>query len=146
MLWNYDDSWREKFETCEHRDILIVPHGTNVKKVSRKPPEVTNKVPKLDENDDPIPGEFRPIEFVITNDDIYKEKFEYTNSLDTNEDLAFCGCESAMVKFTIRNKKSNAVISLVYPSEETLSSSTTNIPKYTNESESPLKYIYTLII
>lgn len=105
MLWNYDDSWREKFETCEHRDILIVPHGTNVKKVSRKPPEVTNKVPKLDENDDPIPGEFRPIEFVITNDDIYKEKFEYTNSLDTNEDLAFCGCESAMVKFTIRNNK-----------------------------------------
>ena len=105
MLWNYDDSWREKFETCEHRDILIVPHGTNVKKVSHKPPEVTNKIPKLDENDDPIPGEFRPIEFVITNEDIYKEKFEYTNSLDTNEDLAFCGCESAMVKFTIRNNK-----------------------------------------
>lgn len=105
MLWNYDDSWREKFETCEHRDILIVPHGTNVKKVSRKPPEVTNKVPELDDNDDPIPGKFRPVEFVITNDDIYKEKFEYTNSLDTNEDLAFCGCESAMVKFTIRNNK-----------------------------------------
>ena len=105
MLWNYDDSWREKFETCEHRDILIVPHGTNVKKVSRKPPEVTNKVPELDDNDDPIPGKFRPVEFVITNEDIYKEKFEYTNSLDTNEDLAFCGCESAMVKFTIRNNK-----------------------------------------
>lgn len=105
MLWNYDDSWREKFETCEHRDILIVPHGTNVKKVSRKPPEVTNKVPELDDNDNPIPGKFRPVEFVITNDDIYKEKFEYTNSLDTNEDLAFCGCESAMVKFTIRNNK-----------------------------------------
>lgn len=105
MLWNYDDSWREKFETCEHRDILIVPHGTNVRKVSRKPPEVTNKVPVLDENDDPVPGEFRPVEFVITNEDIYKEKFEYTNSLDTNEDLAFCGCESAMVKFTIRNNK-----------------------------------------
>lgn len=105
MLWNYDDSWREKFETCEHRDILIVPHGTNVKKVPRKPPEVTSKVPKLDDDDQPIEGEFLPVEFVITNDDIVKEKFEYTNSLDTNEDLAFCGCESAMVKFTIRNNK-----------------------------------------
>ena len=105
MLWNYDDSWRDKFETCEHRDILIVPHGTNVIKIPGGPPEITNKVPELDDNDDPIPGKFRPVEFVITNDDIYKEKFEYTNSLDTNEDLAFCGCESAMVKFTIRNNK-----------------------------------------
>ena len=105
MIWNYDDSWRDKFETCEHRDILIVPHGTNVIKNAGGPPTITNKVPKLDGNNDPIPGEFLPVEFVITNDDIYKEKFEYTNSLDTNEDLAFCGCESAMVKFTIRNNK-----------------------------------------
>lgn len=105
MLWNYDDSWRDKFETCEHRDILIVPHGTNVRKVSGRAPEVTSKIPELDSNDTPIPNTFRPVEFVITNDDIVKEKFEYTNSLDTNEDLAFCGCESAMVKFTIRNNK-----------------------------------------
>ena len=106
MLWNYDDSWRDKFETCEHRDILIVPHGTNVRKNPGGAPIVTSKIPKLDpETDIPIPGEFVPVEFVITNEDIYKEKFEYTNSLDTNEDLAFCGCESAMVKFTIRNNK-----------------------------------------
>lgn len=106
MLWNYDDSWREKFETCEHRDILIVPHGTNVIKNPGGAPTITSKIPKLDpETDTPIPGEFRQVEFIITNDDIYKEKFEYTNSLDTNEDLAFCGCESAMVKFTIRNNK-----------------------------------------
>ena len=105
MLWNYNDYWRDKFETCEHRDILIVPHGTNVNKVSGNAPEVTSKIPKLDENDQPIEGEFLPVEFVITNEDIVKEKFEYTNSLDTNEDLAFCGCESAMVKFTIRNNK-----------------------------------------
>lgn len=106
MLWNYDDSWRDKFETCEHRDILIVPHATNVIKNPGGPPTITSKVPKLDpETDVPISGEFLPVEFVITNDDIVKEKFEYTNSLDTNEDLAFCGCESAMVKFTIRNNK-----------------------------------------
>ena len=105
MIWNYDDSWRDKFETCEHRDILIVPHATNVIGVEGGPPEITSKVPKFDANGDPIPGEYTPVEFVITNEDIYKEKFEYTNSLDTNEDLAFCGCESAMVKFTIRNNK-----------------------------------------
>lgn len=110
MLWNYDDTWRDKFETCEHRDILIVPHATNVIKNPLNPPIITSKVPKLDDTDTPIIDEhgnevFRPVEFVITNDDIYKEKFEYTNSLDTNEDLAFCGCESAMVKFTIRNNK-----------------------------------------
>ena len=105
MLWNYNDYWRDKFETCEHRDILIVPHGTTVRKSSYGPPEVISKIPKLDSNNNPIPGEFVPVEFVITNDNIIKEKFEYTNSLDTNEDLAFCGCESAMVKFTIRNTK-----------------------------------------
>jgi hypothetical protein len=105
MIWNYDDSWRDRFETCEHRDILIVPHGTDVYEVPGGPPRVTSKIPKLNENDEPIVGEYMPVEFVITNEDIYKEKFEYTNSLDTNEDLAFCGCESAMVKFTIRNNK-----------------------------------------
>lgn len=105
MIWNYDDSWRDKFETCEHRDILIVPHATDVYEVPGGPPRVTSKIPKLNENDEPIVGEYMPVEFVITNEDIYKEKFEYTNSLDTNEDLAFCGCESAMVKFTIRNNK-----------------------------------------
>ena len=105
MIWNYDDSWRDKFETCEHRDILIVPHATNVIGVEGGPPTVTSKVPLKNASGEAIPGEFKQVEFVITNEDIYKEKFEYTNSLDTNEDLAFCGCESAMVKFTIRNNK-----------------------------------------
>ena len=105
MIWNYDESWRDKFETCEHRDILIVPHATNVIGVEGGPPTVTSKVPLKNASGEAIPGEFKPVEFIITNEDIYKEKFEYTNSLDTNEDLAFCGCESAMVKFTIRNNK-----------------------------------------
>ena len=74
MLWNYDDSWREKFETCEHRDILIVPHGTNVIKNPGGPPEITSKIPKLDpETNAPIPGEFLPVEFVITNEDIQRK-------------------------------------------------------------------------
>lgn len=117
MRWEYNDSYRDKFQTWEHRDILIVPHATTVTPVEGGPPKVVSKVPVMNTQvtpNQPIPGKFMPVEFTITNDDIYKEKFEYTNSLDTNEDLAFCGCESAMVKFTIRNKKTYNEISQQY--------------------------------
>lgn len=107
MRWNYDDAWRDKFETCEHRDILIVPHPVKVDKVAGGPPEVRSRIPIVDSTTGvPIePIQYRDLDFVITNENIYKEKFEYTNSLNTSDNLTFSSCESAMVKFTIRNTK-----------------------------------------
>jgi len=104
MRWDYNDKYREGFETCEHRDILIVPHATKITKVKGGPPEIRSKIP-LTKDGSGHPTSYRPVEFIITNEDIYKEKFEWTNSLNSSDNLTFASCESAMVKFTIRNNK-----------------------------------------
>lgn len=121
MRWDYDPKWRDMFDDGVHRDILIVPHATKVTKVSGEAPLVESKVPKFYPDDDPeeshhidndtnkpgkrIPGEFEPVEWTITNEDIIKEKFEYADSLCSSDKLAFGSCEAAMIKFTIRNNK-----------------------------------------
>lgn len=120
---NWDYKFRDLFgqRGGVHADILIVPHATNIIIVPGKAPEVTSKVPEF--NDD---GEYdkdgtttkkatvkkengevvyKDVDYVITNEDIVKEKFEYVNSIDTGDNLSFCACESAMIKFTIRNEK-----------------------------------------
>lgn len=121
MRWDYDPKWRDMFDDGVHRDILIVPHATQVTPVSGSAPIITSRVPKFYANDDPIashhldndltkegkriPNEYEPVEWTITNEDIIKEKFEYADGLCSNEKLTFGSCESAMVKFTIRNNK-----------------------------------------
>lgn len=107
MRWNYNDAYRDEFEKGVHRDILIVPHATNVEIVPGHAPEITSKVPVLDKTTGaPVtPMEMQPVAFVITNEDIYKEKFEYRYALNSSDDLTFTSCEAAMVKFTIRNNK-----------------------------------------
>lgn len=121
MRWDYDSKWRDMFDDGVHRDILIVPHGTRVTKVSGKAPIIESKVPKFYPDDDPdsshhidgditkegkrIPNEYAPVEWTITNEDIIKEKFEYADSLCSSDKLSFGSCEAAMVKFTIRNNK-----------------------------------------
>lgn len=121
---NWDYKFRDLFgqRGGVHADILIVPHATNITIVPGKAPEVTSKVPefnddgeydsygattelpsiKRDENNEVV---YKDVDYVITNEDIIKEKFEYVNSIDTGDNLSFCACESAMVKFTIRNEK-----------------------------------------
>jgi len=132
MKWNYDDSIRDEFSKGPHRDILIVPHATYVTPVSGGPPEIKSKVPQYmwipmpvpiwDAKEkkmtivtiqqpfpkkDPSTGEVlrEDVEWVITNDDIIKEKFKYSHSLNSESNLTFSSCNAAMVQFTIRNKK-----------------------------------------
>ena len=104
MRWDYDDEYRDDFSKGVHRDILIVPHATNVTKVSGGPPEITSKIPVFAANGQPT-NEFQDVEWVITNDDIVKEKFKYSYSLNPNDNITFSSASSAMVEFTIRNKK-----------------------------------------
>lgn len=132
MKWNYDDSIRDEFSKGPHRDILIVPHATYVTPVPGGPPEIKSKVPQYmwipmpvpiwDAKEkkmtivtiqqpfpkkDPSTGEVlrEDVEWVITNDDIIKEKFKYSHSLNSESNLTFSSCNAAMVQFTIRNKK-----------------------------------------
>lgn len=132
MRWNYDDSIRDEFSKGPHRDILIVPHATYVTPVPGGPPEIKSKVPQYMWIPMPVPiwdakekkmtivtiqqpfpkkdastGEVlrEDVEWVITNDDIIKEKFKYSHSLNSEENLSFSSCNAAMVQFTIRNKK-----------------------------------------
>ena len=131
MRWAYDDNTRDLFGKGIHRDILIVPHATFVTPVPGGPPEITSKVPKYvwvpmpvpvwDETEKkikivtmqkPFPERDgqgnvvrEDVEWVITNDDIVKEKFKYSNSLNSDDNLTFSSCNAAMVQFTIRNKK-----------------------------------------
>lgn len=128
MRWNYDDSTRDLFSQGPHRDILIVPHATYVTPVAGGPPIITSKVPQFQwipvpVYDDvekkfvmmqkPFPkkdlttGEVlrEEVEWVITNDDIVKEKFKYSYALNSESNLTFSSCNAAMVQFTIRNKK-----------------------------------------
>ena len=131
MRWAYDDNTRDLFGKGIHRDILIVPHATFVTPVPGGPPEITSKVPEYiwvpmpvpvwDETEKkikivtmqkPFPKKDdqgnvvrKDVEWVITNDDIVKEKFKYSNSLNSDDNLTFSSCNAAMVQFTIRNKK-----------------------------------------
>lgn len=117
MRWDYDPEWRDLFDDGVHRDILIVPHATNVTPVAGSQPTVTSKVPQFEPDTiDPttgevtaeghaIPGVYQPVEWVITNSDLIKEKFEYVSSICSTEKLSYGACEAAMVKFTIRNNK-----------------------------------------
>jgi hypothetical protein len=39
----------------------------------------------------------------ITNTELHQEKFELTESLCSEQELTFCSCEAAMIKFTVSN-------------------------------------------
>ena len=107
MRWDYNYEYRDKFDEGPHRDILIVPHATYVEKVPGSQPFVRSKVPVFQSGSEgqPIPDKYKDLEFVITNEDIVKEKFEISRSINSAESIAFGSCEAAMVKFTIRNKR-----------------------------------------
>lgn len=110
MRWDYNQEYRDMFDDTggNHVDILIVPHATNVTPVEGKAPIVTSKVPAFNGSQPRTrSGEYvySEPEYIITNSDIVKEKFEYVNSINSSNNLTFGSCESAMVKFTIRNNK-----------------------------------------
>lgn len=136
MRWEYNDNYRDMFDDNVHKDILIVPHQTNVIPNPGDKPFITSKVPKMVANPDYLPEpkpkekdtrtlhqkrmyipkkktvgttvtyDFEDVAWTIENDDIIKEKFEYTNSINSGDNLSFSSCESAMFKVTIRNNKS----------------------------------------
>ena len=107
MRWDYNEDYRDMFGDGVHRDILIVPHATSVTGVKDSQPIVRSKVPLFapGESGQPLPGQYKDLEFIITNDDIIKEKFEFSRSINSADNLAFGSCESAMIKFSIRNNK-----------------------------------------
>lgn len=112
MIWGYNTDYRDRFDEGPHRNILIVPHATLVTPVPGGPPEVRSKVPKFQEGEEgqPIQNEYKDLDFVIENDDIIKEKWEYTSSINSGSNLAFGTCDASMVKFTIRNNKNKVYI------------------------------------
>ena len=108
MRWDYNVNYRDKFDEGPHRDILIVPHATRVTPVPGSQPLVESKVPQFAPGPEgqPISGKYADVEFVITNENIIKESFEYTRGISSGDKLAYGACQSAMVKFKIRNTKS----------------------------------------
>ena len=125
MRWDYNENFRDEFGKGVHRDIVIVPHATFVDKVPGGPPKITNKVPEFEWRTDltGFPnGVWAPkrnssgwvrdeVSWVITNEDLIKEKFKYSYAINSDDNLSFSACNAAMVQFTIRNKK-------VYEEEE----------------------------
>lgn len=112
MIWGYNTDYRDRFNEGPHRNILIVPHATLVTPVPGGPPEVRSKIPKFQEGEEgqPIQNEYKDLDFVIENDDIIKEKWEYTSSINSGSNLAFGTCDASMVKLTIRNNKNKVYI------------------------------------
>ena len=104
MRWDYNVDYRDDFSKGVHRDILIVPHATNVTKVSGGPPSITSKVPVFNASGQPT-SDFQDVDWVIDNSLIVKEKFKYSYSLNPNDNISFSCAASAMVQFTIRNDK-----------------------------------------
>lgn len=108
MRWDYPEEYRDIFGKGVHKDILIVPHATNVIKNPGGPPTVTSKVPEF-ENGQPVTSGgsyvFSDVDWCITNKDIIKEKFKYNFALNPAENITFSAAASAMVQFTIRNSK-----------------------------------------
>ena len=118
MRWNIDDEIRDQYSMGVHRDILIVPHATKVTPVVGGPPIITNKRPVFEyvKNSTYPDGMWIPkksggqfvldeVDWVIDNSILVKEKFKYSYSLNSDDNLTFSGCNAAMVQFTIRNKK-----------------------------------------
>lgn len=111
MRWNYNPEYRQLFtkDGGVHCDILIVPHATNVTPNEGGPPTVTSKVPVFEKNQagESIPqrGQYQDVQFMITNEDIIQEKFEYTYAINSADTLTFSSAESACLKFSIRNLK-----------------------------------------
>ena len=117
MRWDYPDEYRDLFSTGPHRDILIVPHATKVEKVSGHDPLITYKVPEWEwvgpegekqpqpERDSGGDLVLQDVPWSITNKDIVKEKFKYSYSISSDDNLSFSACNAAMVQFTIRNEK-----------------------------------------
>lgn len=110
MRWNYNPEYRQLFskDGGVHCDILIVPHATNVTPNEGGPPTVTSKIPVFEEEDGeykPQQGQYQDVQFMITNEDIIQEKFEYTYAINSADTLTFSSAESACLKFSIRNLK-----------------------------------------
>lgn len=115
MRWNYSENYRELFAKGVHRDILIVPHATDVDpNPSGGPPIITYKVPDYywDNNDKfwkPRKSGneviYQDVPWIIDNNVIVKEKFKYSYSLNSDDNITFSACNAAMIQFTIRNNK-----------------------------------------
>ena len=115
MRWDYDPDRRDWFSQGVHRDIVIVPHATDVEpNPNGGPPIITYKVPQYVWDDDEEVwkprrnnGEIlkQAVPWVITNETIVKEKFKFSHSLNSDDNLTFSSCNAAMVQFTIRNNK-----------------------------------------
>lgn len=119
MKWTIPSDVRDQFSQGVHRDIVIVPHATNVEANPGGPPIITNKRPVFEyvTDDSAYPdGIWKPkyengqlvrddVDWVIDNSILIKEKFKYSHTLNSDDNLSFSGCNAAMVQFTIRNKK-----------------------------------------
>lgn len=114
MIWKFNDDYRDEFSKGPHRDILIVPHATKVTPVPGGPPNITNRRPIFDWDENT--EKYYPrkegnnfvlddVDWVIDNSVLVKEKFKYHYSLNSEQNLTFSSCNAAMVQFTIRNKK-----------------------------------------
>lgn len=94
-----DYEYRELFtDPNATKDVLIVPQGCKVFTSSGQFPTVLKwNDDEQDYTDDP--------DFIITNDNIYKEKMKLVESINSADNLAFGSCEPSQLRFTIRNEK-----------------------------------------
>lgn len=105
ISYNYRDLF---YDPDAHKDILIVPQKTQViPKAGRTPLiKVYNPNTQTYVDQGTQVGDHKlTLNFIITNRNIYKEKFELTESINSADDLAFGSCEPQQVRFTIRNEK-----------------------------------------
>lgn len=96
------------YDPDAHKDILIVPQKTQVIPRAGRTPLIKVYNPNTQtyvEQGTPVGDHKLTLNFIITNRNIYKEKFELTESINSADDLAFGSCEPQQVRFTIRNEK-----------------------------------------
>ena len=97
MISDYE--YRELFtDPNAIKDVLLVPQGCKVFTSSGQFPTV------LKWNEDEQAYTDDP-DFIITNDNIYKEKMKLVESINSADNLAFGSCEPSQIRFTIRNEK-----------------------------------------
>ena len=96
------------YDPDAHKDILIVPQKTQVIPRAGRTPLIKVYNPNTQtyvEQGTQVGDHKLTLNFIITNRNIYKEKFELTESINSADDLAFGSCEPQQVRFTIRNEK-----------------------------------------
>lgn len=168
MSYNYNSTYRNYFyETGHTKTLLFVSYNMKVTAVSGKPPKIENKnrwksTKAYASGDIAVEGDRRytcispntgnqpstsptywndigeELNTIITNDNIDKENFEYSMSINSAKNLCIGSCEAAGIKIRIKND--GRIVPLVSHENDSYEETIFNVYLYFDDNSDTLMY------